>query len=93
MDSFLKNRYHNGWLTLQRRQIRNLIRREGGAGAQQDRPGPVPGNENPNNENNENQANVTEQNLANPSIFRLITTFILTFFTSLIPERPRAAVN
>ena len=75
------NRYHNGWLTLQRRQVNNVARREGD---QQDRP--VEENI---AENNQNRENLTV-NQANPSLFRLISTFVFTFFTSLIPERPRA---
>lgn len=28
-----------------------------------------------------------------PSLLRIIVTFIVTFFTSMIPERPRVAAN
>lgn len=75
--------YHNGWLTLQRRQIYNAIRRD------VDQPDRRPEEENIDG-NNLNRETPTD-NQANPSLFRLISTFVLTFFTSLIPERPRAA--
>lgn len=48
---------------------------------------------NPNPNEAENVLNETENHLQqqqnSPNIFRLTVTFFLTFFTSLIPERPR----
>lgn len=73
--------YHNGWLTLQRRQVQPRA------------PAPAENNENqetdrPNEETTtEGPQQAPESN--NPNFFRLFFSFILTFFTSLIPERPR----
>lgn len=81
--------YHNGWLTIQRRQVN-----------------PRPAENQPEQNNNENQeegqnneANTTneqerqEQESNTPNTFRLFISFVFTFFTSLIPERPRIAAN
>ena len=79
-------RYHNGWLSLQRRHIRPANNNNNNNNRRREGDQPEAGNENQPNEQ-EQQINQT----ANPSIFRLIVTFVLTFFTSLIPERPRPA--
>lgn len=107
MLNFKLIRYHNGWLTLQRRRV-NFNRNHNQANNQNNRanlennrnfPRNIENNNiNPNENDNSNQATQREQNQAiaqplpqSPNFLRLIVTFILTFFTSLIPERPRAA--
>ncbi len=88
------NRYHNGWLSLQRRQVnpRNNQRQN---------PAPAPPRPQENGENqqqdpneadnvlNERENQQQQQQQNSPNILRLTVTFFLTFFTSLIPERPR----
>ncbi|RNA11221.1 Homocysteine-responsive endoplasmic reticulum-resident ubiquitin-like domain member 2 [Brachionus plicatilis] len=74
--------YHKGWLQLQRRRVIqnpenvNQERRE----------------REENEQNGREERNTTEQTHVQmqPTTVRLIFTFILKFFTSLIPERPRA---
>jgi hypothetical protein len=72
--------YHNGWLSLQRRQpaanARNVTPPPPAHVEAQDENTPVVDDEQP----GQNQS---------PNILRLTVTFFLTFFTSLIPERPR----
>lgn len=79
--------YQSGWFLLERRvNIRNVANRPNNVQQQ-------PQNENreqPNNAENEIQdVNQGLNEITNPNIFRLIFSFIITFFTSLIPERAR----
>ena len=79
---------------MQRRQIRNVRINNNGNNQQADQRAPNNTDENNRNENeNQQQAAAPPEPPANPSMFRLIATFIITFFTSLIPERPRVAAN
>ena len=89
--AFLLMAYHNGWLTLQRRQVNNNNNvaaprqpganaggadpPEGEAAAPGDGAEGVPAGPPPPRQ---------------PNLFQCMLTFIFTFFTSLIPERPRA---
>jgi hypothetical protein len=78
-------------LTLQRRQAnpRNIQRQNPVTPP----PRPQQANQQPDNpneaENNMNETENQQQEQNSPNILRLTVTFFLTFFTSLIPERPR----
>lgn len=91
-STYYFQRYHNGWLTLQRRQVQPRPQ------PQQQRAQERNGNENPaeDQENAENGEQEQQHTLHgpdsnNPNTFRLAVSFVLTFFTSLVPERPRIA--
>lgn len=80
-------RYHNGWLTLQRRRVNNNNNNNNRANQQQP-------NENEGGERQENaESDAAQQQAAepHPSRFRCALTFLVTFFTSMVPDRPRAA--
>lgn len=81
--AFVLMAYHNGWLTLQRRQVNNNNnvppRQPAEAGAAE--PGGDAGEP--------NEAARPPAPPA-PNIIQTVITFIFTFFTSLIPDRPRA---
>jgi hypothetical protein len=46
-------------------------------------------NNNNNQDSNADNENRETQTTENPNIFRIVFSFIITFFTSLIPERAR----
>ena len=88
---------------MQRRQIRNVFRRNAEQ-PQQERPlaenvgqnnaaAPDQAQPQPQQQQQQQQQQQDEQPTenVNPSVFRLIATFVLTFFTSLIPDRQRLA--
>jgi hypothetical protein len=77
-------RYHNGWLSLQRRQINPRNNQAEQAANQQNNEANQDGTPN----ETAQQPNNTDTNTG-PNLLRLCATFVLNFFTSLIPERPR----
>jgi hypothetical protein len=94
--------YHNGWLTLQRRQINNnQVNRQAEQNNAQNVQGEGQDININNNNNNERQNETTNQQPNNnnnnnndrPNVIQCIFNFIFAFFTSLIPDRPRNAVN
>jgi len=74
-------------LSLQRRHVRPVNNNNNDRRREGDQQQPEAANENGNEQQDQQQVNQT----ASPGILRLAVTFVLTFFTSLIPERPRAA--
>lgn len=86
-------RYHNGWLTLQRRQInqnRPLNRIEGDAERAHQRQNLENNAGNEGNETSDRSETINARQ-PQPNIFRFVLTFLITFFTSMVPDRPRAA--
>lgn len=81
--------YHNGWLSLQRRQAQPRPAQPQARPPNDNEDEQQQPNENPNLENPTTEQQPPESNT--PNTFRLFLTFVLTFFTSLIPERPRIA--
>lgn len=74
--------YHKGWLQVQRRRVNQAPENVNHEPRER-----VDDSENePINRQERNNIDQTMQ----PSTVRLIFTFIFKFFTSLIPERPRA---
>lgn len=81
--------YHNGWLTLQRRQAQPRLQPQQQRG--QDRNAENQEGDQGNSENGEQEQQTNGRDSDNPNSFRLFVSFVLTFFTSLVPERPRIA--
>ncbi len=80
-------RYHNGWLSIQRRIVNNINRNED---VQQQNC-----RQNVNNQNGDNvnpNVNYQTEN-QRPNIISLMFRFFYHFFASLLPERPRIAIN
>ncbi|CAF0754912.1 unnamed protein product [Brachionus calyciflorus] len=84
--------YHKGWLQIQRRRVNQPQQNTEPRRAQRGNQGENDGENNQNEEGTENRSDQQneQQQQQPPTTMRLVFIFILKFFTSLIPERPRA---